>query len=173
MGVLCKQHNLAVERAIERRRETRRAEFIETYKANVEVARQKPLSDKEKLKRDFLFEPKNKNSFWLYPNVDEVQLGLLAEEHFADNAEDVVKACADLVKWSLKKSSFLVVSTSKTNLKTCMHRKTFEHSNKWVANVYLRTNKFRDKYRVIVTEPYPKGQYIERQILCDRQLRRL
>ena len=96
MQVLCKQHNLAVERSIEREREERRKPFAKAYKAETWKARLKPRSTKEELIYLFM-RTHSATEFWFYPDVDEAQLWLLASEHFPEEGETGVVDCSFLI----------------------------------------------------------------------------
>jgi hypothetical protein len=132
MQVLCRQHNLAVERSFEREREERRKPFAKAYKAETRKARLKPRSTKEELIYLFM-RTHSATEFWFYPDVDEAQLWLLASEHFPEEGETGVVDCSFLItddgvrsslktaanRGSSKGAPILLVSTSSKHLTTC------------------------------------------------------
>jgi hypothetical protein len=149
MQVLCKQHNLAVERSIDREREERRKHFAAAYKAEMRKARLRPRSEKKNL-IDLFMRTHSREKFCFYTAVDEVQLRLLALDHFAEEDDAAVVDLASLVpddgirsglkavanRGNSKGSPMLLVSTSRKHLKTCDHK--LWRDDKWIATVYLK-----------------------------------
>eukprot|EP00945_MAST-04E_sp_MAST-4E-sp1_P004250 g4250.t1 len=166
MGILCRHHNLAVERSLDRVREERRRAFAAAYRVESRKAKLQPRSVKEE-RIELFMRTHSREEFCFYTAVDEVQLRLLALDHFAEEGEAAVADLRVLLTNDGKHSSLkgavnrgnsrdaamLLFSSSTKNLRNCNHRRERGGNGewilverggaakgKWIARVYIRAN---------------------------------